>query len=69
MGEGRTIFLPGRAADTQLIAAVLAAVIPSCVDGQLDERFATVTDSGVIWFDNKAPRIWEQPRGGTNVDR
>ncbi len=69
VGQGRTIFLPGRAADAQLIAAVLASAVPSCVDGQLDDRFATMTETGVIWFDNKSPRIWEQPGTSSNVDR
>jgi hypothetical protein len=69
VGQGRTIFLPGQAVDAPLVAIVLASAIPSCVDGRLDERFATMTDRGAIWFDNKSPRIWEQPRGGTHGER
>ena len=59
LGRGRTIFLPGLAGDAKLLANVLAAALPSAVDGQVDGRFATVTDTGVLWFDKKPARIWQ----------
>jgi hypothetical protein len=57
VGGGRTIVLPGRSADAPLIAAVLAASLASPVDGQLDDRYATQCDMGVLWFDSQSPRI------------
>ncbi len=62
VGKGRTIALPGREADRKLIALALAGALPSPVDGKLDGRFATVTDTGVLWFDKAEPRIWQTSR-------
>ena len=62
VGQGRTIMLSGLAADTKLLATVFASTLPAPVDGQLDERFATVTENGVLWFDKKSPRIWQTAR-------
>ena len=62
VGRGRTIFLPALAGNSQLLAAVFTATLPTPVDGQVDERFATETDTGVLWFDNKSPRIWQTTR-------
>ena len=62
VGKGRTILLTGLAADTKLLATVFASVLPSPVDGQLDERFATVAEEGVLWFDKKPARIHQTNR-------
>lgn len=59
VGKGRTLFFPGRANDTKLVATVFAALIPNAVDGRIDERFATETASGTLWFDAHAARIWQ----------
>jgi Glycosyl hydrolase family 14 len=62
VGKGRTIFLPALAGNSQLLAVVFASALLSPVDGQVDERFATETDTGVWWFDSKSPRIWQTAR-------
>lgn len=62
VGQGRTIFLPAQASNHQLLAAVFASALPAPGDGQVDERFATETDTGVLWFDSKSPRIWQTSR-------
>ena len=62
VGQGRTIFLPGLAADTELVAAVFASALSAPVDGRIDGRYATETGSGVLWFDAKAARIWQAER-------
>ena len=61
-GQGRTIFLPAQASNHQLLAAVFASALPAPVDGQVDERFATEIDTGVLWFDSKSPRILQTSR-------
>ena len=62
VGKGRTVMLKGRAADTATIAMLAASMSGAPVDGQIDGRFATVTDSGVLWLDWYAPRIEIKPR-------
>ena len=59
VGKGRTVFLPGLADDTKRVASVLAALLPDAIDGRLDERFATETDCGPLWFDANTARIWQ----------
>jgi hypothetical protein len=59
VGQGRTIHLPGLAEHHSVVAAVLSSTLDGAVDGQLDERFSTTTDQGVLWFDAKSARIWE----------
>jgi len=54
IGRGMTIHLQGRADDAELIAGVL----PVAVDGRIDGRFATQTDSGIIWFDAEKAQLW-----------
>lgn len=62
VGQGWTVFLPGVAADTKLVATVVAGMLPSPADGQLDGRFVTVTDDGLLWFDKTPPRIWQEAK-------
>ena len=62
VGTGRTILLKGRAADPTTVAMVVASQQPGLPDGQLDGRFVTVTESGVLWFDGNVPRIELKPR-------
>jgi hypothetical protein len=54
IGRGMTTMLPGLADDERLIAALL----PGTMDGRFDRRYATQTDSGVIWYDANEARIW-----------
>jgi len=61
LGRGRTVFLKDQGAEE--VAAVLASLLGTPVDGQLDGRFATVTSGGVLWFEQAQPRIWESARG------
>ena len=63
VGQGRTIFLPGLAGDARLLALVLASALPGAPDGRLDGRFATVTDTGVLWFEPAGPSIREEASG------
>ena len=62
VGAGRTILLRGESADPTTVAVVVASVTPGLPDGQLDGRFATLTESGVLWFDGNSPRIERKPR-------
>jgi len=58
VGQGRTVFLKGRGADE--VAAVLASLLGTPVDGQLDGRYATLTSDGILWFDQTHSRIWKR---------
>ncbi|MEI8287918.1 MAG: beta-galactosidase [Verrucomicrobiota bacterium] len=57
VGRGRTVYLTkGLKADEQ-IARIVASLLEKPVDGQLDHRFATVVNDGVLWFDAAEARI------------
>lgn len=72
VGRGRTIFLPGLASDTNVLARVLEALLrdtPSYLpgvpplaplDGRLDARFVTQTANGILTYDGRAAHIVER---------
>lgn len=63
VGQGRTILLTDPEPDPTVLGLVFATLLPeSVVDGAIDGRYATETDSGVLWFDSRAGRIWEAAR-------
>lgn len=63
VGQGRTILLTDPEPDPTVLGLVFATLLPEPVaDGAIDGRYATETDSGVLWFDSRAGRIWESPR-------
>lgn len=51
VGKGRTILLPGLLPDFATVVRVAASVLHDAVDGRIDNRFATRTDDGILWFD------------------
>ena len=69
VGAGRTVTLPGLAEDRNVLLRALAALFrdtPSYLegikplapaDGQLDNKFATTTDTGVLRYDGEQARI------------
>jgi hypothetical protein len=51
VGKGRTILLPGLMPDAAAIALITVSQLPDKIDGRIDNRFATRTDGGILWFD------------------
>ncbi len=62
VGKGKTVFLPGAAADARLVATTVASLLEAPVDGRIDGRFATETEDGVLWFDRDGSRMWQTAR-------
>ena len=62
VGEGRTVLLTDPEPAPTSIGLVFASLLPEpVVDGRIDGRYATATDSGVLWYDARTSRIWESP--------
>ena len=58
VGKGITLYLPSLADHEWLIARML----PISKDGELDRRYMTSTDDGMIWYDANNARIWRGER-------
>jgi len=58
VGKGQTILPPGLSAKCPTVARVLASALGYALDGQLDGRFATFTNTDPLWFEGGTARIW-----------
>ena len=58
IGKGRTVYLAGLLPDAEMVARIVAALLPGAPDGKLDGRFATQTPEGVLWYEARSGRLW-----------